>query len=157
MAAIKLVGDELNNIDKYKDFILNNVKSQSDLLEVIKNLIHKYNCKNINDYLLFLAPYIEQYKITKSLIFKLSHIFCTFCVFYKPAPLCTWKKENPELFETEIYFFYNFFILFPKIKKDVPSYSLEEIYRLKKPIVSEQSTKEKLKILNSLTKYYKHF
>lgn len=157
MAAIKLVCDDFNNFDEYKTFVITYIKNQNDLLEIIKNLMHKYRCENIDDFLLFLTPYIDQYKITKSLVFKLSHIFCTFCVFYKPAPLCTWKKENPELFETEIYFFQKFFSLFPKIKKDVPFYPLEEVYRLNEPVVSEQSNKEKLKILNSLTIHYNHF
>ncbi len=154
MAAI-LVCDDSFKIDDFSKFIKTFIKNQNNLLEVIKNLMHRYD-ENLKDFILLLIPYIDKFNLSKSLILKQSHAFCKNCVFYKPSHLCNWINENKELFETEIKFFNEFFSLIPNIKKDVPFFKLKEFFKTDVPLIHEQTDKEKLKILNSLVVNFKH-
>lgn len=108
--------------------------------------------KNDTDYLNLLAPLFISFQPKLSSILKISHIFC--CP-YKPSKMEDWDKNNPELFETEIYFFK---ILFEKFHQDividVPIYVIENIrenYEL------DQSEEGKLKLLFSLIIYFDIF
>jgi hypothetical protein len=68
--------------------------------------------------------------------------------------LSTWVKENPELFDTEVFVFDKFFRKFTSLKKNISVYPLESLFATNTLPVYEQSKNEKLKILNTIIIYY---
>jgi len=97
--------------------------------------------------------------LNKSDILKTSHIFCEKCNFYTQAPLCNWIKLNPELFETEVYFFFRLFLFIKNksimIENDLTFYSINKFY-IKEKLDGDQTFDEKLKLLNTVIEYYNY-
>jgi hypothetical protein len=143
---------------EYSDFLESFVKDQDDLLTVIKILKCRFAFDDIDDYFEKLKPYVEKFNLRKlSKFLKTSHVFCNSvkCDLYTPSFLCTWVRNNPELFETEIVFFLKFLNYFKDdLETDVGSYPISEIFTGEDVPISGQTVKEKLKVLNSVLKHY---
>jgi hypothetical protein len=143
---------------EYSEFLESFVKDQDDLLTVIKILKCRFVFDDIDDYFEPLKPFLEKLNLRKiSKILKTSHVFCNSmnCDLYTPSFLCTWARNNPELFETEIVFFLKFLNYFKDdLEMDVSSYPMSEIFTGEDVPLSGQTVKEKLKVLNSVLKHY---
>lgn len=134
--------------------VISTVVDKKSLLHVLKVVLNSFNSVYLDEYIDMLAPYVNQYKLSKKDILRLSHVFCNCCSLYKPSMLCTWAEENPELFDTEVFVFNKFFKKFTSLKKDVSIYPLEEFFITDRLPVFEQSKAEKLKILNTVISCY---
>lgn len=134
--------------------VISTIVDKKSLLHVLKIILNSFNSVYLDEYIDMLVPYVEQYKLSKKDILKLSHMFCDCCVLYKPSMLCTWVEENSELFDTEVFIFNKFFRKFTSLKKNVSIYPLEDFFITERVPVFEQSKKEKLKILNTVISYY---
>ena len=134
--------------------VISTIVDKKSLLHVLKIILNSFNSVYLDEYIDMLVPYVDQYKLSKKDILKLSHIFCNCCTLYKPSLLCTWAEENPELFDTEVFIFNKFFRKFTSLKKNVSIYPLEDFFITERVPVFEQSKKEKLKILNTVISYY---
>lgn len=142
-------------LDDIVQQVISTIVDKKSLLHVLRVILNSFNSVYLDKYIDMLIPYVDQYKLSKKDILKLSHVFCCSCALYKPALLCTWAKENQELFDTEVFIFNKFFKKFTSLKKDISIYPLEELIPTNQlPAVFEQSKKEKLKILNTVISYY---
>jgi hypothetical protein len=145
---------ECSLLDNIVQPIISTIVNKKSLLHVLKVILNSINYVYLDEHIDMLVPYVNQYKLSKKDILKLSHVFCNCCTLYKPSLLCTWAEENPELFDTEVFIFNKFFRKFTSLKKDVSVYPLEELFTTDRLPVFEQSKKEKLKILNTVISYY---
>lgn len=146
---------ECSLLDDTVQQVISTIVDKKSLLHVLKIILNSFNSVYLDEYIDMLVFYVDQYKLSKKDILKLSHVFCNSCTLYKPSLLCTWVKENQELFDTEVFIFNKFFRKFTSLKKDVSIYPLEELFITERlPMVFEQSKKEKLKILNTVISYY---
>jgi hypothetical protein len=132
------------------------VVDKKSLLCVLRCVLNSFDSNNLDKYIDMLIPHVDRYSLSKKEILQLSHVFCKSCSLYKPSMLCTWVKENPELFDTEIFVFDKFFRKFISLKKDISVYPLEDFFVKDRLPVYEQSKSEKLKILNTLVVYYEY-
>lgn len=157
MCLLRLASDEIKGNDpELGKMMETHITDFKRLLEVVNALKSKLVVDDLNLYFEVLKPFIEKFKPTYSQILKLSHIFCNKCDIYIPSLLKLWAKNNPELFSTEIYFYHRFFTYFHdlKLKNDIPLYSIEDFYCGEDLPLSGQTSKEKLKLLNSVIKHY---
>lgn len=178
----KLASDETNSEDfaNFLKSIVININKEA-ILEIIYSLKCKLEIHNIDKYFDHIKPHIISCKLKRSEILKTSHVFCEKCDLYVESPLCDWVKNNPELFETEIYFFFCFFAFFDQdelneesnqiIENDLTSYSLTSFnfisasknpisepgdQRSRRPDSNKQTPDEKLKLLNTVIQYYEY-
>lgn len=150
------VGDE-RSLNEYAAFLSSYVNTTDRLIEVIRVLKCKLKTDNLEDFFEPLRSYIETYKPKQSFILKTSHAFCDCCELYAPSHLCVWVRNNPELFETEIAFYYRLLRYFGSlIKSDASVYPLEELYVGEDTPLSGQTNREKLKLLSSVVKHYEY-
>jgi hypothetical protein len=148
--------EDTYNIDSYTAFLANYVTSFEKLIDVIAALKLKINMENIETYFFEpLLPYITKYNPKVSHVIKTSHVFCEECDLYIPSLPCTWVQNNQVLFETEVLFF-DLFISYFNLTNDALSYKIEELYSNNNIPLSGQTNKEKLKVLNTIVKYYKY-
>jgi hypothetical protein len=153
-----LASDEIDtyNIDQYTLFLETYITSFEKLIDVINALKSKIKTDNIDSHFFEpLMPYIQKYNPKVSHVIKTSHVFCENCDLYIPSLPCTWVKNNIVLFETEVLFF-DLFISYFKLINDTPSYKVDELYADNHMPISGQTNKEKLKILNTIVKFYKY-
>lgn len=129
------------------------IKTLLKVVEALKSKLHTDTLEN--DFFEPLRKYIDRHKPTVPQLLRLSHVMCSNCNIYKTSSPDDWVDNNPELFETDVSFFYRFFRFF-QIKNDAPSYPLYHIFlQDEKPYpIIEQTAKEKLKIFNTIIKYY---
>jgi len=152
---IYICSESTNESTEYVSFLATYVNTTDRLIEVVKALKCKLKTDNIEDYFEPLRPYIETYKPKQSAILKTSHAFCDCCELYVPSHLCVWVQNNPELFETEVAFFYRLFKYFGSlIKQDVSVYTLNDFYVGEDTPLSGQTNREKVKLLSSVVKHY---
>lgn len=160
MYLTRLAADEIDvdqENDKYSAFLESHVNSIDQLIEIIKALKCKLKTDNIEDFFEPLRPYIEKYKPKHSTILKTSHAFCECCELYTPSHLCVWVRNNPELFETEIVFYYRLFKHFGSlIRCDVSPYPVDELHVGEDTPLSGQTNREKLKLLSSVVRHYEY-
>jgi hypothetical protein len=157
MYLIRLASDETDDVSEYTQFLEMHIKSIEQLVEVVKALKCKLRTDNLEDYFEPLRPYIETYKPKQSILLKTSHVFCECCELYVPSHLCVWIQKNPELFETDVAFFYRLFGYFGNlIKQDVSVYPLDDLYIGEDTPLSGQTNREKLKLLSSVVKHYEY-
>jgi hypothetical protein len=120
-----------------------------------------------------LIPFLQKHVLYKTAVLKQSYIFSARALsvfgetqkmsgsgmmqrslFHRPDirfTLSNWIKFNPELFETEILMFKFFFnICGNYIKKNVSAYSLENFFQTTFNPVYIITTKDKMKMLNSI-------
>jgi len=148
---------ETRSLGEYSTFLASYVNTIDRLVEVIRALKCKLKTENLEDFFEPLRPYIETYKPKQTTILKTSHAFCDCCELYVPSHLCVWVKYNPELFETEIAFFYRLMRYFGRlIKCDTTPYPVDELYVGEDTPLSGQTNREKLKLLASIVKHYKY-
>ena len=157
MYLSRLASDETDDMNEYSDFLTTYISSVKDLIEVITALKCKLHTDNLEDFFEPLRPYIETYKPKQSVMLKTSHAFCNCCELYVPSHLCVWVRNNPELFETEIAFYYRFLKHFSGlIMSDVSPYPADELYVGDDTPLSGQTNREKLKLLSSVVKHYEY-
>jgi hypothetical protein len=150
-----LASDEIDVGDEYSMFLASYINSVEKLIDVIRSLKCKLKTDNIEEFFEPLRPYIEMYKPKQGSFLKTSHAFCDCCELYIPSHLCVWVKNNPELFETEISFYYRLLKHFGTlIKSDVSPYPVDELYIGEDTPLSGQTNREKLKLLSSVIKHY---
>lgn len=159
MYLTRLASDETEvdecSLNEYTAFLAAHVNSTDSLIDVIRALKCKLKTDNLEDFFEPLRPYIETYKPKQSAILKTSHAFCDCCELYVPSHLCVWVQNNPELFETEINFFYRLLSYFDSlIKSDMSVYPVDELYVGEDTPLSGQTSREKLKLLASVVKHY---
>jgi hypothetical protein len=151
----RLAADEIDVSDEYSSLIASHITNPETLLEVIKALKCKLDTNNLNDFFEPLTEFFEEYNLKKSTILKTSHVFCNCCELYVPSYLCAWVSNNPELFETEVAFFYKLFTYFGSlIKSDVANYPIVDLFDNIDIPLSGQTDREKLKLLASVVKHY---
>ena len=107
---------ELMKIEDFRTYVREKAVNESSLLELLKILLKCFNCDDLEEKIRVLVPYVDKFRLRKSQILKLSHVFCVSCFFYKPSGFATWIKKNPELFETEIPIFFKFLLIFKILK-----------------------------------------
>jgi hypothetical protein len=155
MYLTRLAADETVVDDEYSSFLTSYIRNTNNLVEVIKALKCKLHTNNLEDYFEPLRYYIELFKPKQSLILKTSHVFCDCCELYIPSFLCVWVRNNTELFDTEVMFYYRFLRYFKElIKLDVTTYPVDELYLGEDTPLSGQTNREKLKLLASIIKHY---
>lgn len=149
----KLANDE-TTVDDFVQFLKSHTIDKEAMIEIVYALKCKLDLKNIDEYFNSLIPYMPSMKLTRTHILKTSHVFCEKCDFFVQSSLCNWVKNNPELFETEIYFFHRF-LSFMKtlIKNDLSFYPLSA-FDENEPPTSSQTNDEKIKILNTIVHHY---
>lgn len=162
MYLTRLAADETDIADaysfnEYASFLASHINTTDRLIEVIRALKCKLKTDDLEDYFEPLRPYIETYKPKQSAILKTSHAFCDCCELYVPSHLCVWVQNNPELYETEIAFYYRLLRYFGSlIKADVSAYPVDELYVGDDTPLSGQTNREKLKLLSSVVKHYQY-
>ena len=150
------IGDE-NSHNEYSTFLESYINSVERLIEVIKALKCKLRTDNLEDFFEPLRPYIEMYKPKQAAILKTSHAFCNCCELYVPSHFCVWVQNNPELFDTEIAFYYRLLKYFSGlIRCNVSPYQVDELYVGEDTPLSGQTNREKLKLLSSVVRHYEH-
>jgi len=141
----------------YDDFCLkihSFITSKESLLEIISALKHKIDTNNIEEYFSELKPYIMKYNFKITDILSTSHVLCDCCDLYTVSSLSGWVKNNQELFDTEVFFYYIFFAYFvSNIQIDIIPYKRDLFYTDSGPI-SGQTNNEKLKILYTVVRNY---
>lgn len=150
----KLAADQ-TTVDDFAQFLKSSEINKEAILEIINALKCKLEVENMTEYFRLLK--LENKKLKRSEILNLSHVVCKNCDFYKQSSLCDWKKNNPELFETEVYFFYNFFKFFDDktIENDLDSYPLKN-FLIREKVKEDQTIDEKIKLLNTIIKNYEY-
>lgn len=151
------IGDE-SSYSEYLMFLESYINSVERLIEVIKALKCKLKTDNLEDFFGPLKPYIETYKPKQAAIFlKTSHAFCNCCELYVPSHPCVWVRNNSELFDTEIVFYYRLLKHFGGlIRCNVSPYPVAELYVGEDTPLSGQTNREKLKLLSSIVKHYEY-
>lgn len=150
------IGEE-SSYSEYSAFLETHINSVERLIEVVKALKCKLKTDNLEDFFEPLRPYIETYKPKQSVVLKTSHAFCDCCELYVPSHLCVWVRNNPELFETEVVFYYRLLKHFGGlIRCDISPYPVEELYVGEDTPLSGQTNREKLKLLSSVVRHYEH-
>ncbi len=157
MYLTRLAADETEVDERYISFLESYITTADSLIKVIKVLKCKLQTDNLEDYFEPLRSYISQYTVKRSTVLKTSHVFCECCDLYTPSFLGVWVRNNPELFDTEVNFYYRFMKHFGTlIKSDAAAYPLEELYVSEDTPLSGQTNREKLKLLSSVVKYYEY-
>lgn len=102
-----------------------------------------------------LKPLFILFKPKLSEVLECSHVFCSNnCSLYRSGPVSTWPQRNPELFDTDVYFFTRVLDKFlTYITVDVDLYFLEEVTNHNQVEV-EHDHAEKLKQLYSMVHHY---
>lgn len=119
---VQEICNDLYDYDRKKE--MEKIKDKQDLL----NFIKKEMFVNSVDFSNF-EPLFTKYKCCVSEIISLSHIFCSFCSLNKDkinAPIQTWSEENPEYFETDIFYLHHLFLKYPIIYEDIEAYEVFE-------------------------------
>jgi hypothetical protein len=152
---IKLAADE--NVEGFKPFLKSYVVDTQTLLDVVEALKSKLHTDTLETHFFkYLVPYFKKHNPSIEQLLKLSHVVCANCDIYKPASVYHWVENNPELFETDVVFFYRLFKFFD-IKNTYLAYPskhlliFEERYPMSR---SDQTTKEKLKVFNTIIKHF---
>lgn len=151
---MKLAADE--NVEEFDQFLKSYVVDSDSLLNVLEALKSKLVTDNIEELFQHLIPYFEKYNPSIEQLLKLSHVACTSCDIYKPSSVYHWVENNPELFETDVVFFYRLFKFF-NIKNTYISYPSKQLFTFEEhyPMsLSDQTVKEKLKVFNTIIKHY---
>lgn len=156
----KLAGDETDVTD-FAQFLESHVINKEAIIKIINALECKFDLQNIEQYFNLLAPHVGVCELTRSEVLKTSHVFCEKCDLFKQSSLGDWVKNNPELFETEVYFLHQFFSFMKRnkihIENDLSLYQIEtgNVKELKTVDKNNtQSIEEKMKILNTIVHNY---
>lgn len=128
------------------------VTSLSALLDVVDAMRGQFEVGHFEA----LRPFMDEFKPSASQLLKLSHVFCDDCNLYVPSRPVDWLENNPEFFETDVYFFYQLFKTFPGIARDVASYPVTEFYSADRTPISGQTTREMLKVLFTMVNHYEY-
>lgn len=148
-----LAYDSLSS-DDFRLKIHSFIESKDSLLAIISALKHKIDTHNLDEYFIELKPYITKYNIKISDILSTSHVLCDCCDLYTISNLSCWVKNNEELFDSEVFFYYIFLAFFgSNIKHDITSYKRDFFYIDSGPI-SGQTNEERLKILYTVIQNY---
>lgn len=148
---LQLAFDQMASKD-FAQHLSSFVTSQETLLSVVDAMRGQFNVEHLEH----LEPFIAQFKPTVSQLLKLSHIFCDDCNVYVPSMPVDWIENNPEFFETDVFFFYHLFKTFPEIARDVPSYPLTEFYSEDRTPISGQTKREMAKVFYTMINHYEY-
>ena len=155
----KLASDQIKSDDNFVKFLNMYINTKETLIKLIDALRLKLKLENIDEYFEKMKFYFESYQIKRSDVLKTSHVFCN-CGIYTEAPLCYWVQKNPELFETDVSFFYSLFSFIDRsginIDNDVLSYPIDKIYQYDEILDYKQTDDEKLKLLNTVVTNYNY-
>lgn len=155
----KLATDQIKSDDDFVKFLNIHINTKETLIQVIDSLRLKLNLENIHLYFEKMKIYFELYKIKRSDILKISHVFCN-CGIYTESPLHQWVQKNHELFETDVFFFYNLFSFIDasgiNIDNDISSYTIDKLYQRDEVLDCKQTDDEKLKLLNTVVTHYNY-
>lgn len=152
---MELAADE--NVEGFGAFLKSYVVDSQTLLNVLEALKSKLHTDDLEErFFQYLVPYFKKHILSIEQLLKLSHVVCTNCDIYKPSSVYHWVKKNPELFETDVVFFYRLFKFF-NIKNTYLSYPSKHLFVFEEhyPMsLSDQTTKEKLKVFNTIIKHF---
>jgi len=139
-------------------------KNKKAFLELLRVLLAKYAESDCTNYLNALEPLFITFSPRLSDVLSISHVFCENCCnLYTPCRVSDWIVNNPELFDSEIYFFEEVLERFGEdIVVDIVPYTTADILIKSLSCIDEQrvSTQhdgEKLKQLYSVILHHDHY
>lgn len=118
---VQETSNDLYEYDRKKE--MEKIKNKQELLNFIKKEMF-VNSVDLSNF----EPLFTKFKCCVSEIISLSHIFCTLCSLNKEdkinTPIQTWCEENPEYFETDIFYLHHLFLKYPIIYEDIEAYEV---------------------------------
>lgn len=148
---------ENRTVKEYVKYVaaITSTEDRDSFKKILKTLPNIYG--DYETLIELLKPLFILFKPKLSELLGCSHVFCdNNCSLYRSGRIAKWASRNPELFDTDVYFYVQIVSRFlPYINIDVPLYTFEEISGVKPTDETiEHDCSEKLKQLYSIIYYY---